>query len=74
MSGVKTLKSGKLFDLIADNICHDFLKKSQIRFMTVKKDGNILVYTNVGITSLIKKHHLRKWKMNYLINKIKKCG
>jgi len=69
---------GELFDMICDHICPIFIERDQIREMSARTNDIgetwVLVYTNLGKTILVEEHQLRKYRLEYLINKLQNNG
>jgi len=73
----KEHKEGKLFDMVADNMSV-FVDRKHIRFISVR--GNeageewVILQTDMGSAYIIEKEDIRKYRLKYLINKLKTNG
>ena len=71
------LKEGKLFDMVCNNMSV-FVKRKDIRYLSIRTDALgeewAVLLTNLGKSYLIYKHDIRKYRLKYLINKIKNNG
>jgi hypothetical protein len=68
------INNGKLYNLICDSICDDFLKKENIKniiFQLYENDETILVRTDLGKTIILDNNDLRKYQLKYYIDKYK---
>jgi hypothetical protein len=64
---------GKLFDLICDNCCDYWTKRKNIKFLKLSGDM-ILVYTDQGKTIMFDKYDIRRWRIEYIKNKLQNNG
>lgn len=77
MSKEIILKEGRLYDMVCDNMSV-FVKRKNIRHLSIKTNdiGEEwgLLYTTLGSTYIIERYDMRKYRLTYLINKIKNYG
>ena len=75
MAWEKIHKDGILFDMVADHM-KVFVERKHILHISARADETgdnwVILQTDLGASYLIEKLELRKIRLNYLINKIKK--
>lgn len=66
---------GRLYEMICDNICDDFLKRENITYISLRRNDVgeewILVITNIGQKILLESYDIRRYQLKILIDKIK---
>jgi len=66
----KEIYNGKLFDLVCNNCCDEWTKRKNIQFLKINDFNSVLVYTDQGKTFLFSKYDIRRWRIEYITNKI----
>ena len=70
----KDHKDGFLFDLVVDNM-EVFVKREHVRNLSVRSNEAgeewAVLQTNLGRSYIIERCDFRKWRLQYIINKIK---
>ena len=67
------ITEGKLFDMVVNNMVN-FVDKKTVLYLSIRYGTNgsewAILQCNSGKSYLVEKSDFRKWRLNYLINKI----